>query len=244
MLRPRRAGVRLGSGGVSESGGGNGWPASAGSSRHWSPLLVAIGLTWTESLPHADAAGVPTGFTDTVVLSGLELPTNIAFSPDGRVFVAEKSGIVLVFDSLSDPTPSVFADLRTEVYNFGDGGMTGLTLHPNFPATPYVYVSYVYDAPIGGTAPTYGQPGQTFDTCGAATDRGCLASGRVTRLTATGDVGRRREGARLGLVPVGLLGTRDAGRALRAGRNALRRRAATARVANPHRLRPVRQRVR
>ena len=27
-----------------------------------------------------------------------------------------------------------------------------MALHPNFPATPYVYVYYVRDAAIGGTA--------------------------------------------------------------------------------------------
>ncbi len=41
-----------------------------------------------------DAASVPAGFTDSVVFSGLVLPTAIAFAPDGRAFVAEKSGIV------------------------------------------------------------------------------------------------------------------------------------------------------
>ena len=97
------------------------------------------------------------------------------------MFVAEKAGVIKVYDSLSDPTPSVFADLSAEVYSYGDLGMTGLTLHPNFPATPYVYVTYEHDAPIGGHAPVYN------DTCSAA--GACTASGRVSRLTATGNTG-------------------------------------------------------
>src|SRR5262245_35030664 len=52
----------------------------------------------------AAAAAVPSGFSDTAVFTGLTLPTAIAFAPGGKVFVGEKSGIVKVFDSTSDPT--------------------------------------------------------------------------------------------------------------------------------------------
>ena len=68
----------------------------------------------------APAGSVPPGFQDSVVFSGLTQPTNIAFAPDGRVFVAEKSGLIKVFDSLQDTTPTIYADLRTNVYNFWD----------------------------------------------------------------------------------------------------------------------------
>ena len=76
------------------------------------------------------------------------------------MFVAEKSGLIKVFDSLSDTTPTVFADLRTNVHNFWDRGLLGLALHPNFPTQPYVYVLYTHDAPIGGTAPRWGRRGR------------------------------------------------------------------------------------
>ena len=65
-------------------------------------------------------------FVEEVVYRGLTQPTAVRFAPDGRVFVAEKSGIVKVFDSLTDTTPTVFADLRTEVYNYWDRGLLGL----------------------------------------------------------------------------------------------------------------------
>ena len=138
----------------------------------------------------ADAT-LPAGFQETVVFSGLHYPTAVQFSPDGRVFVAEKSGLIKVFDNLSDQTPTVFADLRTNVYNHWDRGLLGLALHPNFPTTPYVYVLYTYDAPIGGTAPTWGTPGATSDACPAPpgdTANGCVVSGRLSRLQAAGDV--------------------------------------------------------
>ncbi|MGH2978711.1 MAG: DUF7594 domain-containing protein [Solirubrobacterales bacterium] len=138
----------------------------------------------------APAVSLPPGFEESSAFEGLEQPIALQFSQDGRVFVAEKSGIVKVFDGMGDTTPTVFADLRTQVHNYWDRGLEGLALHPDFPATPYVYVYYVADAPIGGTAPTWGAPGATSDTCPnppAGTGDGCVVSGRISKLTASGN---------------------------------------------------------
>lgn len=59
-------------------------------------------------------ADLPAGFQETVVLSGLNNPTAVQFASDGRVFVAEKRGVIKIFDGLGDTTPTTFADLRTE----------------------------------------------------------------------------------------------------------------------------------
>ena len=75
----------------------------------------------------------------------------VRFSSDGRVFVAEKRGVIKVFDSLTDPTPDVFADLNVNVHNFWDRGLLGMALAPNFPTDPYVYVLYTYDHELGST---------------------------------------------------------------------------------------------
>ena len=82
------------------------------------------------------SASTPPGFRESTVFSGLNLPTNLRFSPDGRVFVAEKSGLIKVFDSVHDKTPTVFADLRTEVYNYWDRGLLGLALDPSSRPSP------------------------------------------------------------------------------------------------------------
>jgi glucose/arabinose dehydrogenase len=133
--------------------------------------------------------GLLPGFQETTAFSGLSLPTAVRFSPDGRVFVAEKSGLIKVFDDLDDPTPATFADLRVKVHNFWDRGLLGLALDPDFPAKPFVYVSYAYDAPIGGTAPAWGVGSQDGDGCPTppgATSDGCVVSGRLSRLEAVG----------------------------------------------------------
>jgi PKD repeat protein len=138
----------------------------------------------------APAATYPIGFSEQTVFSGLTNPTAIRFASDGRVFVAEKSGLIKVFDSLSDPQPEVFADLRTQVHNFWDRGLLGLALDPGFPNTPYVYALYTHDAAIGGTAPRWGSAGATSDGCPTppgATGDGCVVSGRLSRLTASGN---------------------------------------------------------
>ena len=130
------------------------------------------------------AAPLPSGFQESTVFSGLTFPTKVRFASDGRVFVAEKSGTIKVFSNLSDTTPTVVANLGANVHDFWDRGMLGFALDPNFPINPYMYVLYTYDAPIGGTPPTWG------DGCpsppGATTD-GCVVSGRLSRLPVTGD---------------------------------------------------------
>src|SRR4029450_8769692 len=68
-------------------------------------------------------------------------------------FVGQKNGVIRVFQSLTDTNPVTFADLSGRVHDFWDRGLLGLALPPNFPLSPYVYVLYAYDAPIGGTGP-------------------------------------------------------------------------------------------
>src|SRR5215470_12463580 len=141
-------------------------------------VLVAVVVGFPSP---AAAATLPSGFQEQVVFSGLVNPTNIEFSPDGRIFVLEKGGTIKVFDSLSDPTPTVFADLSNEVMDYWDRGALGLALDPNFPASPYVYVSYTLDAGPGQTPPVW------HDACADPTGQGCVVTSRVSRLTAVGD---------------------------------------------------------
>ncbi|MBA2489870.1 MAG: PQQ-dependent sugar dehydrogenase [Chloroflexi bacterium] len=157
------------------------WPAQA---------KAAPTESGSTPIQSAVASVAPPGFQDSVALSGLTEPMNIEFARDGRIFVAEKRGTIKVFDSLTDTVPDTFADLTTNVHSFWDRGLVGLALAPSFPDDPYLYVLYNYDAPIGGTAPTWGTPGIASDPCptppGAGTD-GCVVSGRLSRLQAAGN---------------------------------------------------------
>lgn len=153
-------------------------------------LAIFVSLVTATAAP---AASLPSGFSDEVVFDGLEEPTAVRFAADGRVFVAEKPGLVLVFDDLDDTEPTVFADLRTQVYDRSDRGLLGLALDPGFPARPYVYLLYTYDHVLGeaGGAPKWGEPDQSGDSCddkpaGTGVDE-CPVSGRLVRLTAVGN---------------------------------------------------------
>jgi glucose/arabinose dehydrogenase len=138
----------------------------------------------------ADPA-LPSGFQDSVVFPNLEQPTNFRFAPDGRVFIAEKTGKILVFENLADTTPEVFADLRTDVYDSGDRGLLGLALDPDFDSgRPYVYALYTFDHILDdpNPAPKWGKKNTTGDPCPDLNGGdACLVSGRLVRLKAVGD---------------------------------------------------------
>jgi glucose/arabinose dehydrogenase len=133
----------------------------------------------------AAAVTLPSGFQEQIVYAGLTRPTNVEFSPDGRVFVAEQRGVIKVFDDLADATATTFADLRAVVHDNWDRGMLGLALHPAFPAEPWVYVLYAYDAPPGGTAPFYNDDCNTVS--GGANGGRCVVTARLSRLQAAGN---------------------------------------------------------
>lgn len=121
------------------------------------------------------------GFQDTVLpQTGLTNPTAIQFASDGRVFVAQKNGRVVVYSDLGDASPTVVVDLRVNVYNFWDRGLLGMALDPAFPASPYLYVLYAYDA----VEPTYPAPrwgGGLNDSCADPQGAGCVVTGRLSR---------------------------------------------------------------
>jgi glucose/arabinose dehydrogenase len=133
----------------------------------------------------AQGASLPPHFAEQVVWSGLNTPTNIEFAPDGRVFVAEKSGVIKVFDNVNDPTPTVFADLSRNVHPLHDRGLLGLAIHPEFPVQPYIYVLYTYDAPPGYSAPYWND---NCDAVGGVVAGRCVVTAQLSRLQAAGNV--------------------------------------------------------
>ncbi|MGH2950644.1 MAG: PQQ-dependent sugar dehydrogenase, partial [Solirubrobacterales bacterium] len=138
------------------------------------------------ALPSAAAAAtLPKQFEETTVIDGLGYPTAVSFAPNGRVFIAEQSGVIKTYSRVRDSTPTVLADLRTEVHRFNDRGLLGMTIDPRFPEKPHLYALYARDAPLGGSTPTWGKPSTDSDGCPdppGVTD-GCVISGRLVRLT-------------------------------------------------------------
>ena len=113
----------------------------------------------------------PPGFEQEVVASGFQTPVGIAVADDGRIFVAEKRGMIRVIeDGAVLPTPVL--DITGEVNNAGDRGLLGIELDPAFLSNGRLYLLYVVD-------PIQGQPDEDAQT---------VTFGRVSRFTVTGNV--------------------------------------------------------
>ncbi|WP_146153666.1 PQQ-dependent sugar dehydrogenase [Adhaeribacter arboris] len=82
---------------------------------------------------------LPAGFSRVQVASGISKPTVMAFTPDGRILVAQQDGILRVIKNgklLSTPF------MQLPVTSNGERGLIGLTLDPNFASNQYLYVYY------------------------------------------------------------------------------------------------------
>jgi glucose/arabinose dehydrogenase len=111
-----------------------------------SPLdLLVIGTrrataALRSAAPLAMTAQDGTRFNVETLVTGLDVPSAVAVTADGRLFVAERSGTVQVWQSgRMRPEPAVqLADAAA----IEDVGLVGMTLHPDFSRNGRVYVVY------------------------------------------------------------------------------------------------------
>jgi glucose/arabinose dehydrogenase len=90
------------------------------------------------------AQAVPDGFTDEVIAAGLGVPTAFVSLPDGRILIAEKAGVVRLYENGAvRDTP--FIDIRDRVNAFHDRGLLGLAVDPNFAQNGFLYLLYTYE---------------------------------------------------------------------------------------------------
>ncbi|MFO8234134.1 MAG: PQQ-dependent sugar dehydrogenase [Bacteroidales bacterium] len=76
------------------------------------------------------------------VATGLDTPWEILWGPDDHIWFTERYGKV----SRLNPDNENITELITieDVHEEGESGLLGMTFHPDFPGTPYVYVVYNY----------------------------------------------------------------------------------------------------
>ncbi|MEP7375513.1 MAG: Ig-like domain-containing protein, partial [Chitinophagaceae bacterium] len=93
---------------------------------------------------------IPAGFTTSVIGADWNLPLGTAFTADGqKLFVWEKDGRVYVCNRdasgnyVKQTTPVL--DISEEVANWGDHGLMGLALDPNYLSNGLIYLLYVVD---------------------------------------------------------------------------------------------------
>src|SRR5439155_15166636 len=87
----------------------------------------------------ASAATLPSGFTESVIASGISSPTAMDFAPDGRLFICQQNGQLRVIknDALL-PTP--FLTVTTD--STGERGLLGVAFDPDFANNQRVYIYY------------------------------------------------------------------------------------------------------
>jgi glucose/arabinose dehydrogenase len=109
--------------------------------RHLICFLIAVsGLAGAS----AHAATLPSGFSETVIASGLQRPTAMQFAPDGRLFVCEQGGRLRVIKDGS-LLPDPFVTLT--VSSSGERGLLGVAFDPAFSSNHFVYLYYTATTP-------------------------------------------------------------------------------------------------
>ena len=85
---------------------------------------------------------------DVEVVTSFDHPWAMAFLPDGRMLVTEKSGNLLIVTQTGQKTPPLSG--VPDVAYGGQGGLGDVALHPDFANNKLIYLSYV-EAGIGNT---------------------------------------------------------------------------------------------
>ena len=108
---------------------------------------------WLVSLPIAPAGAstLPPGFSDSVVASVVG-PTDVAFTPDGRLLITTQDGQLRVYAGgalLSAPA----LDLNAVICSDTERGLLGVAVDPSFASNHYIYLYYTFknqgSCPIG-----------------------------------------------------------------------------------------------
>src|SRR3712207_252891 len=91
------------------------------------------------------AETVPGGFSDTKVTDSF-FPTALAFTPDGRMLVASKTGQIYVHDQGGKRLANPALNLGPEVCSNSERGLLGVAVDPDFgtAGNDFVYLYYTH----------------------------------------------------------------------------------------------------
>ncbi len=95
----------------------------------------------------------PTGASESsnsfsIIANNLEIPWALDFLPDDSILFTERPGRIRLINSNGNLMASPVLEIA-EVASRGEGGLLGLTLHPDFAENGFVYVYYTYQESNG-----------------------------------------------------------------------------------------------
>ena len=106
--------------------------------------IVCAGLIAVVS-PVANLPGQSPRFRAEVVASGLVTPWSLAWSPDARMFIAERSGRIRVIEGgRLRPTPWAVVAAYDAPERSYETGLMGLAVDPQYPARAFIYACYTH----------------------------------------------------------------------------------------------------
>ncbi|MFN2470399.1 MAG: sorbosone dehydrogenase family protein [Gaiellaceae bacterium] len=106
-------------------------------------VLAVFSFAAAKSPGVETAAAAPTGFDDRL-LTSVELPTALAFTPDGRLLIATKPGKLRVYANGALLTASAL-DITAKVCSNSERGLLGVAVDPGFAANRSIFVYYTFN---------------------------------------------------------------------------------------------------
>jgi glucose/arabinose dehydrogenase len=106
----------------------------------------------------------------TVIAEGLDTPWAIAFTPDGRILVTERTGNIRTIKDgklLPDPVKGL-----PTIEEYGQGGLLDIALDPDYARNRYVYVTFMEKAEKGPDAKPRDQDNGNRTVLARFTDEG------------------------------------------------------------------------
>ena len=123
--------------------------------------ILILGFVWfqsynknpTSSKPKSNQNVTQLGseaIQTSVIARNLEVPWALVFLPDKSMLVTERPGRVRLIDKNSNLQSDPVATFDN-VKEIGEGGLLGITIHPNFSTNNFVYLYYTYSESNGNT---------------------------------------------------------------------------------------------
>lgn len=107
------------------------------------PAAPAAAPTPALGKPADSGKEAPMPYTKEVVATKLNVPWDMDFAPDGRIFLTERGGTIRVIDKgklQDEPAYRFDAPMQSK----GEGGLLGMALDKDFKTNHYLYVYYTY----------------------------------------------------------------------------------------------------